>query len=73
MPHDANKDGRGGGGGGEEDEGTAAEQKGGEVEPDGGSDRAAAGKDPHLQFQTYKDAARRFYLQLSDNNMVGAH
>lgn len=60
-------------GGGEEDEGAAAEQRGGEVEADGGSQesRAAAGKDSFPQFQTYKEAARQYYLQLSDNKMVG--
>lgn len=75
MPHDANKDEMGGG---EEDEGAAAEQGGGEVEADGGSHEsgsspAAAGKDSFPQFQTYKEAARKYYLQLSDNNMVGGH
>lgn len=75
MPHDANNDKTGGG---EEDEGAAAEQRGGEVEADGGSresesSRAAAGKDSLPQFQTYKEAARKYYLQLSDNNMVGGH
>lgn len=68
-------------GGGEEDGGAAAEQKGGEAEPDGGSGgshenesgRAAAGNQSvlPLQFHTYKEAARKYYLLHSDNNMVG--
>lgn len=63
-------------GGGGEDDGAAAERKGGEAEPDGGSggsDGAAAGNQSvlPLQFHTYKEAARKFYLQHSDNNMVG--
>lgn len=68
------------GGAGEHD-GAAAEQKGGEADPDGGSggshenesDRAAPGNESvlPLQFQTYKEAARKYYLQHTDNNMVG--
>lgn len=79
MPHDANEDEMGGG---EEDDGAAAGQKGGEAERDGGSggsrgdesDGAAAGNESvlPLQFQTYKEAAKKYYLQHTDNNMVGA-
>lgn len=79
VPHDANKAKMGGG---EEEDGAAAEQKGGEAEGDGGSggshgnegDGAAAAGDEGvlpLQFQTYKEAARKYYLQHTDNNMVG--
>lgn len=73
MPHDANNDEMGGG---EEDEGAAAEQRGGEEEAGGGSresgsSRAAAGEDSFPLFQTYKEAARKYYLELTDNNMVG--
>lgn len=79
MPHDANEDEMGGR---EEDDGAAAGQKGGEAERDGGSggsrgnesDGAAAGNESvlPLQFQTYKEAAKKYYLQHTDNNMVGA-
>lgn len=80
VPHDANKEKMGGG---EAEDGAAAEQKGGEAEGDGGSggshgnnsDRAAATAGAEgvlpLQFQTYKEAARKYYLQHTDNNMVG--
>lgn len=80
VPHDANKEKMGGG---EAEDGAAAEQKGGEAEADGGSggshgnkrDRAAATAGAEgvlpLQFQTYKEAARKYYLQHTDNNMVG--
>lgn len=71
MPHDANKEEMGGG----EEDGAAAEQKGGEAGPDGGSESvgAAAGKEPALplQVQTYKESAKKYYLQHTDNNMVG--
>lgn len=46
-------------------------------EPEGGetqaADRERGGKEPFppRKFQTYKEAASKYYLHLSDNNMVG--
>lgn len=79
MPHDANKEEMGGG---EKDGGAAAEQGAGEAEPDGGSGGGSRGNGSDgasaesesvlpLQSQTYKEAAESYYLQHSDNNMVG--
>lgn len=36
---------------------------------DGG--RARKGQFAPLRFQTYKDAVKKYYIQLTDNNMVG--
>lgn len=46
------------------------EQEGGETRA---PDRERSGKElfPPWKFQTYKEAASKYYLHLSDNNMVG--
>ena len=80
VPHDANEEEMGGGEEEEEEEdGTAAGQRGGEAEPDKGneasqekgSESAAAGNQSLLHSQTYTEAAKKYYLQHTDNNMVG--
>lgn len=73
-------------GGVEEEGGAVEEQKGGETEaPDAASEggngnsnengrdggRARKDKFPPLRFQTYKEAAKKYYLHHTDNNMVG--
>lgn len=62
VPHDANKEGMGGG------------EEGGGGGGRNGSGGAAAEEEPGLplRVQTYREAAESFYLQHSDNNMVGA-
>lgn len=69
----------------EEEGGAVEEQEGGETEasdapPEGGNGNQTGShggrtrKDPFrpLRFQTYKEAASKYYLHHTDNNMVGA-
>lgn len=69
-----------------EELGASEEQEGGEAQaPDaaskqgdssnnesgGNGGRARRDEFPPLKFQTYREAADKYYLHLSDNNMVG--
>lgn len=85
VPYDTTKEEETGGGVMEEEGGDVEEQEGGETEapeaaPEGGnSDQTGshggrARNDPFrpLRFQTYKEAASKYYLHHTDNNMVGA-
>lgn len=85
VPYDTTKGEETGGGLVEEEEGgDVEEQEGGETEapdaaPEGGNSNQTgshggrARNDPfRLRFQTYKEAASKYYLHHTDNNMVGA-
>lgn len=84
MPYDASKEEEVGAVC--EELGTSEEQEGGEAQaPDaaskqgnssnnergGNGGRARRDEFPPLKFQTYKEVADKYYLHLSDNNMVG--
>lgn len=85
MPHHTNKEEVGAGEEEEEEvgEGAAVEQEGGETEArdagengsnnENGGDGGRARKDQllPLQFQTYKEAVKKYYVHLTDNSMVG--
>ncbi|XP_071323756.1 general transcription factor 3C polypeptide 2 isoform X2 [Trachinotus anak] len=74
-PYDAAEEENQGMGGVEEEGGAAEEQAGGETEErDTGSNggdktRARNNKYPPLQFQTYKEAVKKYCLHYTDNNM----
>ncbi|XP_044024943.1 general transcription factor 3C polypeptide 2 [Siniperca chuatsi] len=85
VPHDATKEENQEMGGVEEEGDAVEEQEGGDTEgPDAGSEggnendnentrdggRRRKDKTPPLQFQTYKEAVKKYCLHLTDNNML---
>lgn len=87
MPYDTSEEENQETGGVEEEEEDATEeQEGGETEgPDAASEggnendnengkdggRGRKDKNPPLRFQTYNEAVKKYFLHLSDNDMVG--